>query len=29
MFENEKLYKELNITRHRFHEFAIKYGIDI
>jgi hypothetical protein len=29
MAENERLYREINVTRHRLHEFAIAYGVDI
>ena len=26
--ENERLYKELNVTKHRFHDVCVSYGID-
>lgn len=29
MAENERLYRELNVTRHRLHDFGIAYGVDV
>ena len=29
MAENERLYRELNIARHRLHDFAVSYGVDV
>ena len=29
MAENEKLYRDLNGTRHRLHDFAVAYGVDL
>lgn len=29
MAENERLYRELNTTRHRLHDFGVAYGVDV
>jgi len=29
MVENERLYRELNKTRHQLHDISINHGIDV
>ena len=29
MAENERLYRDLNTTRHRLHDFGVAYGVDV